>query len=560
MLTGTLTRPGKAPAAVLDGATFQIEAADQGGTITLDVTAANSAGSVTESTTLVVPGAAPPVVANAQNGGYAGTTPSVTADGTVTIANTASAITGEHGVSHYLVRADNMQGKTLKVRRSAGSPNDIGNDLSVWQMAWAYDPEGEWSAFSVVNSSGTIVATENTPMTQPSVYIARRPVFTNARWDQAIARWRASPHTSPTASGDANFVIGTLPANSHAPAMDAYGFKFGTGPRAIVVTGNIHVEEHIAAYAYEAFVDWLLGDSAEATWLRGQITVYCYPKINPQSRYAGASRQEVVSGENANRIFSSAYDHIPLSKMMRDAWAADLPATITGALDFHDVPPGPRRAEMFYSGEGEFASRLAARYKARTGLDATIFPPNTTDGMIATYMLQNFGATWTTTPEHGILNTVGVPEWQTWGLDVAATLHDYVLNPPGQIDWITPAWTSTNTSTITTNANGSVTVANAGNPGASFRIPDGTSIEVVIDLTLANANYVFLRHSAVATLDPAQSIELHRRDTSTAPYYRVQQIAWDATRPYFGVFAARQNTANPASYTLLPTVKYRVLP
>lgn len=57
-LTGTLTRPGKAPAAVLDGATFQIEAADQGGTINLDVTAANSAGSVTDSTSLAVPAGA----------------------------------------------------------------------------------------------------------------------------------------------------------------------------------------------------------------------------------------------------------------------------------------------------------------------------------------------------------------------------------------------------------------------------------------------------------------------------------------------------------------------
>ena len=54
-LTGILTRPGKAAAAVLDGDTFHIEAADQGGTITLDVTATNSAGSATASETLEVP-------------------------------------------------------------------------------------------------------------------------------------------------------------------------------------------------------------------------------------------------------------------------------------------------------------------------------------------------------------------------------------------------------------------------------------------------------------------------------------------------------------------------
>ena len=53
-LTGTLTRPGKAAATVLDGATFQIEEADQGGTITLDVTATNSAGRATASGEMTV--------------------------------------------------------------------------------------------------------------------------------------------------------------------------------------------------------------------------------------------------------------------------------------------------------------------------------------------------------------------------------------------------------------------------------------------------------------------------------------------------------------------------
>lgn len=59
-LTGTLTRPGKAAATVLDGATFQIEEADQGGTITLDVTATNSAGSAPPATAALAVPAAPP--------------------------------------------------------------------------------------------------------------------------------------------------------------------------------------------------------------------------------------------------------------------------------------------------------------------------------------------------------------------------------------------------------------------------------------------------------------------------------------------------------------------
>lgn len=59
-LTGMLTRPGKAPVQVADGATFQIDAADQGGTITLSVTATNSAGSTPPATAALAVPAAPP--------------------------------------------------------------------------------------------------------------------------------------------------------------------------------------------------------------------------------------------------------------------------------------------------------------------------------------------------------------------------------------------------------------------------------------------------------------------------------------------------------------------
>ena len=54
-LTGTLTRPGRAATAVVDGATFTIEAADQGGTVQLSVTAANTAGSAQATASLAIP-------------------------------------------------------------------------------------------------------------------------------------------------------------------------------------------------------------------------------------------------------------------------------------------------------------------------------------------------------------------------------------------------------------------------------------------------------------------------------------------------------------------------
>lgn len=61
ILVGTLTRPSKAAVAVQDGDMFQIEASDQGGTITLDVTATNSAGSATASDAMTVSSLGPTI-------------------------------------------------------------------------------------------------------------------------------------------------------------------------------------------------------------------------------------------------------------------------------------------------------------------------------------------------------------------------------------------------------------------------------------------------------------------------------------------------------------------
>lgn len=54
-LTGTLTRPGSAAVAVVDGATFMVEAADQGGTVQLAVAANNSVGSANDTALLNIP-------------------------------------------------------------------------------------------------------------------------------------------------------------------------------------------------------------------------------------------------------------------------------------------------------------------------------------------------------------------------------------------------------------------------------------------------------------------------------------------------------------------------
>lgn len=557
-LTGTLTRPGKAPAAVLDGATFQIEAADQGGTITLDVTAANSAGSVTASAALAVPAAGPPTVHNVTDGGYSGATPTVTTDGTVTLALATTPLTQTHGVRHFLCRVDKMTGKTLKLRRPVDSISVGQGDLSVWQAAWAYDKDGDWFPFdSVTIQTNTVIAANSAPAAQETVYVGWRPVFTNARWDAAIARWRASPHTSPTASGDANFIVGVLPANAYAPTMNVYGFKIGAGPEAVSVTGNVHVDEHAGAHAYEGLVDWLLGNDPAAVRLRAAYTFYCYPKLNPQARYAGASRTEVTSGEDANRIWeTTGKDSIPLSKMMRDIWQADLPSRLAAVLDFHDYPGATWWGQAYFYRETDlFEQLITARYLARTG-HAIERGPGAVVGGVTNYLATRFNAAMGLTVEHGTPVATDAAEWRRWGEDWGRTLDEYSqYYQPADWTWL-PRTAST---TLTTNgAAVTAATATAADPGMSFAIPEGATIDVWLEVTaLSNIGDIFLRHSEVQGLLSAQSDNI-KQVTGLGKHYITARVTWAANRSYLGLIAWRP-TQTAGGSIRIDRARYRVI-
>lgn len=512
----------------------------------------------------VVPAASIPI-----DGGYRGATATVTPDGEVTITNVETPLSDSTlYVFHYFVRIDNMLGKTLSVKRSTQKPDQHGGDLLQWQMAYAYDPHnGPWLPFDNVSATTwTLTAANNTPCTQGTVYVARRPVFTSTRWDTAIERWRLNPHTSPTASGNAQFVVGTLPANQYAPAMDVYGFKFGAGPTAIVMTGNVHTGEHIGAFAMEAAVDWLLSDDPRAVNLRTKCTFYVYPKFNPQGRYAGAQRAEteLLGGDmNSNRIWwpEADFNHVPLSKVMRDAFRADLPAKVASSYDFHDtaintaqnLPHASARGYLFEYNSGKFTGSLRAEYRTRTGVDITSVPSGG-GPTLGAYFRNAHNTDFGMAVEHQISSSVGVSEWQEWGRDVGRAMHNFYGDNP---KWITPEWLPLTDTTVTED-NGDIKFTRALNPGAAFKIPDGKTIEILFDLRMTTATALFLRQSLAPNMAVSDSDALYQRNSSAAPLFRVQQVTWKANRPYVGVIISTGTSA--ATLTATNMTKYRVLP
>lgn len=579
-LEGQLSRPGKSLEYVSTGTQFKLDAADQGGTITLSVVATKTGQNPqTRTAELAVPAAPaqlPSVTIPTEGGFKAGSSATITADGAIQITLTNTNMNSDElGVNHWLVQADNIEGKTVTVRRNLGSPVKRGGDANHWQAAYAYDPHGDdWRKFDTnVGSNGQMVSSLATPAERPTMFVARRPVFTMERWRQAIARWRANPLTRPTASSDSFFVAGTLPSNQFAPALPVYAFAFGLGSKAIVLTGNVHTDEHIGAYTMEAFIDFALSNDPHAVALRAECTFYCYPAMNPQGRHAGVSRVEPVTGRgtsqnpmNANRLFSTDYDHVPFSKVMRDIWIADLPNPIEANLDFHDAAIQTGRGMIYEENSGSFGGFLATDYITRTGVAVERNPSTVGPTSIGGWMMVNKNAAWRCTMEHYISDAVSIPEWKQWGRDAAMALRNHLV-PGAEATWHRPVWVPWATGTTLSTVDGSTTSTNgvangAGNTGMAFEIPANTTIELVVDAALVNIAALSIRHGSDATLSLAggTGVDVHKQLNNPTKYQRRQQLTWGPDRSWAGIIGARNtNNSNDAVVTALNNTLYRIL-
>ena len=565
---------------VSTGTQFSIVETDQGGTITLSVTS-SKIGQVdqTRVATLDIPAAPaqpPSVVIPTEQGFKLGSSATITPEGAIQITLTDTNLNSEDlGVNHWLVQANNIKDKMVTVSRTLGNPVKRGGDANHWQAAYAYDPHGDdWRKFDTnVGSNGKMVSAIATPAEQPTMYVSRRPVFTMERWRRAITRWRANPLTRPTASSDSFFVAGTLPANQFAPDLPVYAFAFGLGSKAIVLTGNVHVDEHIGAFAMEAFIDFVLSNDPHAVALRAECTFYCYPAMNPQARHAGASRVEVLTGRgtaqnpvNANRLFSTDYDHIPYSKVMRDIWTADIPSQIEANLDFHDAAVLTGRGMVYEQNSGSYAGFLATDYVTRTGVAIERNPsaggPNTVGG----WMMANKGAKWRCTLEHYISDEVSIPEWKQWGRDAAMALRNYLI-PGAEATWHRPVWVPWSLGTTMTETDGNTVSTNgvangAGNTGMAFELPTNATIELVVDVALVNIAAVFIRHGSDATLTLAggSAVDVHKQTGNPTKYQRRQQLTWAPNRNWAGLVGARNTSnSNNAVVTALSNTLYRIL-
>ena len=185
------------------------------------------------------------------------------------------------------------------------------HELYDHEMVYSYDGEN-WEYFPHANNTLSTANANpandlytfrlNAPFTQDEVYVAYAFPYAYSRSATHTQNVLASPWAEPTASGNANGVIGQAPAGvddigRSQPARDLFAYRItnpatdsATPKRKAMFTTGQHAAETLGIYTYEGLVDWLISDDPRAAALRDQAEFFCYPTLNASGRAAGLTR------------------------------------------------------------------------------------------------------------------------------------------------------------------------------------------------------------------------------------------------------------------------------
>ncbi|MEO0529992.1 MAG: M14 family zinc carboxypeptidase [Planctomycetota bacterium] len=324
-----------------------------------------------------------------------------------------------------------------------------GGNLNAHEMVYSYDQE-QWFFFDNNNRSAaadTFTFSNNAAFTNNRVYVAYGLPYSVGRATSHTQQVAASPYVSPTASGDANLVVGQSPGGIDdigraIPQQDLYGYRITdpsvSGPKAkIVLAGGIHSNETLGNYTLEAMVDYLLGDTLEAALLRRRSEFYVYPMINPDGRLAGYNRSTVEDvNRDPNRSWDPPnYDGQTEIAAIGEAMIADTGGRTDFYIDFHStVQKGPGHFSFLDLDRNfqfnPFWQRLLELEPTVTASDASLI--NDTS---ARFGLFELGASFTMTFETRFLAGENEDRFVDLGQNFGRAFADILATPLGDLDF-----------------------------------------------------------------------------------------------------------------------------
>jgi hypothetical protein len=142
----------------------------------------------------------------------------------------------------------------------------------------------------------------------------RVPAYTTEMVARHTALVGKLPWVSPTASADANMVLGRTPGwpknadrpdDPEIPSLPMYGYQI-TDPNVdgekvtLVLVAQNHSTEFTGSWVLEGAVNFLAGSDPRAAFLRKKAVFYVYPDINPEGRYMAVHRIDLEAAPDPN--------------------------------------------------------------------------------------------------------------------------------------------------------------------------------------------------------------------------------------------------------------------
>jgi hypothetical protein len=291
-------------------------------------------------------------------------------------------------------------------------------------------------------SGGQLHFSLSTPFTQDTVYIAVGIPYPLSRTEAFVASVRSSPFIHPTASADANLVIGRTLGTAaggylddlgrSVPAQNLYGFcitdpNTGGHKLKIAMQAGNHSGETTTCYALEGMVNFLIGDDPRAAQLRRAAEFYVYPQVDPEGRYVGFYRSTPAQPDvNHNRAWWDPNGLVEI-EIVEAAERADTGMGVDYFLDFHSEVQ-PDQSEL--DAETDMFNSAYAAALARRDPTILVFEYNWDLGYAQTWAKQPEGlsARYSGTVEFGFLANQPIERYWQYGQSYALAFYDVLVD------------------------------------------------------------------------------------------------------------------------------------
>jgi len=325
-----------------------------------------------------------------------------------------------------------------------------------WQTArrpmFSYD-RLTWTYFDTQTVNTTYIEfRHNTAFTADTIYVSRgrqvsvaqigdwiatiaaanptliEPTIAAATFTPSLTSWPAQSYIADEFSSQVDELSQTIPATPfYALQINDTSLMPPSGVKKLaVITSGVHAGEDLPFWPMKAFVEYVLGSSITAQYLRMHFKILIYPMFNAPGRVGGGWRGSFTQGtagaDDANRHFSDATPGLEIVTKPRTAIVTDMAGGVPEWMfDWHGDFAHDYGIYLDNTAQTNFKTVLDAKTGVTHNNDG-----NTISGFVSRYFQDTTGVPLAVTVEFGDTAPIADATYVTYGQNFAAALQAYV--------------------------------------------------------------------------------------------------------------------------------------